>query len=104
VRICKCQCILASTPALFQLHNLVHNASPTSAAAAAAAAAVLLIALQPLWIMYANHCTALKIWVFSGDVDGIVPVLGSRRWIESLKLPLTKPWRAWYSRTGQVRV
>jgi hypothetical protein len=45
---------------------------------------------------------ALKIWVFSGDVDGIVPVLGSRRWIESLQLPVAKPWRSWTSRTGQV--
>lgn len=45
---------------------------------------------------------ALKIWVFSGDVDGIVPVLGSRRWIESLQLPVVKPWRSWTSTTGQV--
>ena len=37
----------------------------------------------------------------SGDVDGIVPVLGTRRWIDSLKLPITHSWRPWYSSTGQ---
>jgi hypothetical protein len=42
-------------------------------------------------------------WVFSGDVDGIVPVLGSRRWVESLGLPVARAWRAWASATGQVR-
>lgn len=42
-------------------------------------------------------------WVFSGDVDGIVPVLGSRRWVAVLGLPTVKPWRPWYSSSGQVR-
>eukprot|EP00775_Hariotina_reticulata_P002928 gene2928-3214_t len=46
--------------------------------------------------------TGMKIWVFSGDVDGIVPVLGSRRWVASLDLPLAAPWRPWTSSTGQV--
>ncbi|KAF6252042.1 peptidase S10, serine carboxypeptidase [Scenedesmus sp. NREL 46B-D3] len=46
--------------------------------------------------------TGLKVWVFSGDVDGIVPVLGSRRWVASLGLPTLKPWRPWHSSSGQV--
>eukprot|EP00877_Chromochloris_zofingiensis_P013113 jgi/Chrzof1/8055/UNPLg00100.t1 len=41
-------------------------------------------------------------WVFSGDVDGIVPVLGSRRWIASLQLSVVKSWQSWASSTGQV--
>lgn len=52
--------------------------------------------------MSASIFTGLKVWVFSGDVDGIVPVVGSRRWISSLNLPIAKPWRAWTSKTGQV--
>ena len=36
----------------------------------------------------------------SGDVDGIVPVLGTRRWIEKLDLPIVRKWRPWYSSTG----
>ena len=42
--------------------------------------------------------------MFSGDVDGIVPVLGSRRWVEGLKLPVLKPWRPWTSGSGQVKL
>lgn len=42
----------------------------------------------------------LSMLVFSGDVDGIVPVLGTRRWIRSLALPVTRPWRPWTSSTG----
>lgn len=86
----------------------------------------------------------IKILVYSGDVDAIVPgaaaacllatarrrpargcaampeqrppalapapcalrtpdaVIGTRRWIASLDLPRTAPWRAWHSATGQV--
>jgi serine carboxypeptidase-like clade 2 len=44
----------------------------------------------------------LKILVFSGDVDGIVPVTGTRRWLQKLGLPIEKPWTTWHSTTGQV--
>ena len=37
----------------------------------------------------------LRIMLYSGDVDGIVPTSGSRLWIESLNLPVAVPWRAW---------
>ncbi|MQM08529.1 hypothetical protein Taro_041384 [Colocasia esculenta] len=43
----------------------------------------------------------LKIWVYSGDADGRVPVIGTRYWVESLALPLRSQWRPWYHR-GQV--
>ncbi|KAK9824563.1 hypothetical protein WJX72_011326 [[Myrmecia] bisecta] len=46
--------------------------------------------------------SGLKMLVYSGDVDGIVPVIGSRRWISSLGLPIRDPWRPWMSATGQV--
>ena len=38
--------------------------------------------------------------VFSGDVDGIVPTIGTRRWIAALDLPVKHPWRPWTSSTG----
>ncbi|GMY27975.1 serine carboxypeptidase-like 33 [Fagus crenata] len=38
----------------------------------------------------------LKIWVYSGDADGRVPVLGSQYWTEALGLSLKSPWRSWY--------
>lgn len=38
----------------------------------------------------------LKIWVYSGDADGRVPVIGSRYSIEALGLPLKTPSHSWY--------
>jgi len=37
----------------------------------------------------------LKMLVFSGDIDGIVPVTGSRAWLGSMKLKVAQPWRSW---------
>jgi Serine carboxypeptidase len=38
--------------------------------------------------------------VFSGDVDGIVPLAGTRRWIASLGLGVKEGWRPWYTQSG----
>ncbi|KAJ4849669.1 Serine carboxypeptidase-like 31 [Turnera subulata] len=38
----------------------------------------------------------LRIWVYSGDTDGRVPVLSTRYSLSSLGLPITKSWRPWY--------
>ncbi|KAF3451529.1 hypothetical protein FNV43_RR07624 [Rhamnella rubrinervis] len=38
----------------------------------------------------------LRIWVYSGDTDGRVPVLSTRYSLNSLGLKITKPWRPWY--------
>ena len=46
---------------------------------------------------------SLRILIYSGDVDGIVPVVGTRRWTAGLGLKTTKPWRPWFSATQQVR-
>ncbi|KAK3433156.1 hypothetical protein EUGRSUZ_D00674 [Eucalyptus grandis] len=40
--------------------------------------------------------TGLRIWVYSGDTDGRVPVLSTRYSLSSLGLPITKAWRPWY--------
>lgn len=47
-----------------------------------------------------RHDRELKILIFSGDVDGIVPVMGTRSWLASLQLPVRQEWRPWYSLTG----
>lgn len=49
-----------------------------------------------------KHEADLDILIFSGDVDGIVPVIGTRRWVASLQLPVVKEWRPWYSHTGEL--
>lgn len=37
----------------------------------------------------------LRIWVYSGDADGVVSTLGTRKWIKKLHLPVEIPWYAW---------
>ncbi|XP_028775540.1 serine carboxypeptidase-like 31 [Neltuma alba] len=38
----------------------------------------------------------LRIWVYSGDTDGRVPVLSTRYSLSTLNLRITKPWTPWY--------
>ncbi|KAK9150014.1 hypothetical protein Syun_008323 [Stephania yunnanensis] len=38
----------------------------------------------------------LRIWVYSGDTDGRVPVLSTRYSLSSLGLPITRAWSPWY--------
>ncbi|XP_076896391.1 serine carboxypeptidase-like 31 [Bidens hawaiensis] len=39
----------------------------------------------------------LRIWVYSGDTDGRVPVLSTRYSLNSLGLPIKRAWRPWYN-------
>jgi len=53
-------------------------------------------------IFFAQH-PQLKILVYSGDVDGIVPYLGTSMWVHSFKnVQIKEPWRAWYDSGRQV--
>ncbi|GER36488.1 serine carboxypeptidase, partial [Striga asiatica] len=38
----------------------------------------------------------LRIWVYSGDTDGRVPVLSTRYSLSLLELPILEAWRPWY--------
>ncbi|KAJ8622730.1 hypothetical protein MRB53_031259 [Persea americana] len=38
----------------------------------------------------------LRVWVYSGDVDGRLPVTSTRYSLNKLKLPVKTPWQAWY--------
>ncbi|PWA47805.1 serine carboxypeptidase-like 32 [Artemisia annua] len=38
----------------------------------------------------------LRIWVYSGDTDGRVPLLSTRYSLSSLGLPITREWTPWY--------
>ncbi|KAL8130606.1 hypothetical protein V2J09_019761 [Rumex salicifolius] len=43
----------------------------------------------------------LRIWVYSGDTDAVVPVTATRYSIDALKLPTVTPWYPWYD-NGKV--
>ena len=43
----------------------------------------------------------LHILVYSGDMDGILPTLGTLKWIEALKLDLVEPFQAWLAPNGK---
>ncbi|KAL9442574.1 hypothetical protein AB3S75_020982 [Citrus x aurantiifolia] len=45
--------------------------------------------------------SGLRIWMFSGDTDAVIPVTSTRYSIDALNLPTVKHWRAWYDE-GQV--
>ncbi|XP_042942466.1 serine carboxypeptidase-like 31 isoform X1 [Carya illinoinensis] len=49
----------------------------------------------PIYKKLITHA-GLRIWVYSGDTDGRVPVLSTRYSLSSLGLPITKAWRPWY--------
>ncbi|XP_057749444.1 serine carboxypeptidase 24 [Arachis stenosperma] len=44
----------------------------------------------------------LRIWVFSGDTDSVVPVTATRFSLNHLNLTIKTPWYPWYSSGGQV--
>ncbi len=46
--------------------------------------------------------SGLEFLVYSGDIDAIVPIIGTRKWIRKLNLEVKEKWRAWRSSTGQV--
>ena len=37
----------------------------------------------------------IKILVYNGDTDVVVPFNGNQAWIKNLKLEIEKPWRQW---------
>ncbi|KAF8022264.1 hypothetical protein BT93_G2417 [Corymbia citriodora subsp. variegata] len=43
----------------------------------------------------------LRVWVFSGDTDGVVPVTSTKKSLHKMGLPTKSPWRPWYVR-GEV--
>ncbi|PWA58648.1 serine carboxypeptidase-like 23 [Artemisia annua] len=59
---------------------------------------------SPLSVLDVYHeliTAGLRIWMFSGDTDGVIPVTSTRYTINALNLTTISPWRAWYE-DGQV--
>ncbi|KAJ0981480.1 hypothetical protein J5N97_009735 [Dioscorea zingiberensis] len=41
--------------------------------------------------------SGLRMWLYSGDVDAVVPVTSTRYFITKLGLSIDSPWRPWYT-------
>ncbi|XP_020113586.1 uncharacterized protein LOC109727809 [Ananas comosus] len=42
--------------------------------------------------------SGLRVWLYSGDVDDVVPITATRYSVKDLNLPIKTPWRAWYTK------
>ncbi|XP_060217405.1 serine carboxypeptidase-like 40 isoform X2 [Lycium barbarum] len=38
----------------------------------------------------------VRVWIFSGDTDGIVPLTSTKKSIKKMKLPVETPWYPWF--------
>ncbi|WCJ35376.1 Serine carboxypeptidase 1 [Euphorbia peplus] len=41
--------------------------------------------------------SGIRLWLYSGDVDSVVPITSTRYAINTFKLPVTTAWHPWYS-------
>ncbi len=48
-----------------------------------------------VWIYPTMKAYGYKLMHYSGDTDGAIPTLGTRKWIENQKWHATKDWYAW---------
>ncbi|XP_020268604.1 serine carboxypeptidase II-2 [Asparagus officinalis] len=55
--------------------------------------------ILPIYHELIEH--GLRIWMFSGDTDSVLPVTSTRYDVDALKLPTVTPWHPWYD-DGQV--
>lgn len=58
--------------------------------------------LTPILDVYDQLLGNIRIMVYSGDVDAIVPVTGTRAWLDQLNLTTVAPWAPWLAPDGQV--
>lgn len=54
-----------------------------------------------LWIYTILRPYGYKLMHYSGDTDGVVPTIGTRRWIQSLNWEVTNDWQPWLT-DGQI--
>uniref|UniRef100_A0A5B7BLL3 Carboxypeptidase n=1 Tax=Davidia involucrata TaxID=16924 RepID=A0A5B7BLL3_DAVIN len=45
--------------------------------------------------------SGMRVWIYSGDTDGVIPVTSSRYSINKLGAPVRNPWYPWYT-LGEV--
>lgn len=60
------------------------------------------VALETVWVAVSTRDPARCPHCPPGDIDGIVPLVGTRRWISGLGLRIKEPWRPYFSLTSTV--
>jgi hypothetical protein len=55
-----------------------------------------------LWIYDVLRVNGYKMLFYSGETDGAIPTLGTKKWLKELNWPVTTPWAKWMAEDGQV--
>jgi len=61
----------------------------------------LLASMLPVYQWLLTNST-IRMLVYSGDIDGIVPVTGTRTWLAALNMTITDTWRPWFDSESQT--
>eukprot|EP01123_Difflugia_compressa_P012465 TRINITY_DN532_c0_g1_i1.p1 TRINITY_DN532_c0_g1~~TRINITY_DN532_c0_g1_i1.p1 ORF type:complete len:470 (+),score=66.24 TRINITY_DN532_c0_g1_i1:55-1464(+) len=56
----------------------------------------------PIYEYFFDNHPEVRILVYSGDVDAIVPYWGTSVWVEAFQRPVKDAWHAWYDSGSQV--
>jgi len=75
----------ASTPVTWNMCSRALNYSYTD----------LLRSMLPVYQRLLTSSPPLRMLVYSGDIDGIVPITGTRNWLSTLNMTVAEPWRKW---------
>lgn len=63
----------------------------------------LLSSMLPVYDELLETAPQLKVLIYSGDIDAIVPLLGTRVWVRGVAAGgELRPWRQWFVEDGQV--
>uniref|UniRef100_A0A7S3D2V7 Carboxypeptidase n=1 Tax=Palpitomonas bilix TaxID=652834 RepID=A0A7S3D2V7_9EUKA len=57
--------------------------------------------MLPLYARFLNE-TSLRVLIFSGDIDSVLPFTGTQAWIDKLDRPIKRSWAPWLDSEGQT--
>ncbi|XP_058182662.1 serine carboxypeptidase II-2-like [Rhododendron vialii] len=60
---------------------------------------------SPTSVLHSYHeliQSGVRIFIFSGDIDSVIPVTSTGYCVNALNLPTVGPWRTWFD-DGQVQ-
>ena len=57
-----------------------------------------------IWVYPTLLKEGIRILIYNGDTDAVVPFNGNQIWIKNLKLEIEKPWRQWRAYNDQENI